>query len=215
MAAPHAVDEPVPHRGAGSSASGPVQNPAMSHSRVITYDQALAAAARQFHTSGCLDMELLARRLSVSRATLYRVAGSRDRLLGDVLWQAGERVTRDALRSAGGVGVDRLLAATERFNAEVVGYRPLRTLLCEHPATAFRVLFMAEPGVHRRFVELWRELFAQAQAAGDLRVTLTADELAFVFVRLGESILYADLLSGREPDLELAAKVQRAVLTSV
>jgi hypothetical protein len=191
-----------------------VHTPLVASGRVITYEQTVRAAARLFHTMSDVDMDVLAQQLAVSRATLYRVAGGRERLLGDVLWRAGERVTREALRSASGTGVDRLLQTTAQFNAEIVGYPPLRRLLQDDPSTAFQVLFMTKSVVHRRFVELWCELFEQAQEAGDLSRELEADELAFVFVRLGESILYADLLSGMEPNLELAAKVQRAVLTS-
>jgi hypothetical protein len=77
------------------------------------------------------------------------------------------------------------------------------------------VLFTAEPAVHRRFVQLWQQLFEQAQRSGELRHGLSPYDLAFVFVRIGESVLYADLLAGTPPNLELAAKVQRAVLTSL
>jgi hypothetical protein len=69
--------------------------------------------------------------------------------------------------------------------------------------------------VHRRMVELWRGLFAAAREQDGFTHPLGDDELAFVFVRLGESIIYADLLADLEPDLALAAKVQRAVLLAV
>ena len=160
-------------------------------------------------------MEELARRLAVSRATLYRVVSSRDRLLGDVLWEAGRRITDRAVARAQGSGADRLLQAAAHFNAALVSNEPLRRLLRQDPATAFRVLFMPEPGVHRRMVEHWRGVFATTRATDGFTHPLGDEELAYVFVRLGESIIYADLLGGLEPDVELAAKVQRAVLLGV
>ena len=192
-----------------------VDTPSVPPGRIISDEQTVEAATRMFHATADVDMDALAKQLCVSRATLYRVAGSRDRLLGNVLWRAGERVTRKALGAAEGTGLERLLQATARFNAEIVGYAPLRRLLRDDPATAFRVLFTAESAVHLRFVRLWCEVFTEAQRSGELSLSVPADELAFVFVRLGESMLYADLLSGMEPNLELAAKAQRAVLTSM
>ena len=44
---------------------------------------------------------------------------------------------------------------------------------------------------------------------------LALDDAAYVFVRIGESVLYSDLLGGREPDLALAAQVQRSLLRPV
>lgn len=187
----------------------------MSTGRVIDYAQALRCARRLFAETSGVDMDELAHRLSVSRATLYRVVGSRDRLLGDVLSHAGERMTQEAFDAAEGTGAERLLDAAARFNAAIVGAEPLRRLLRDDPATAFRVLFTPEPAVHRRAVQLWARLFAQARAEDGFTHPLGDEELAFVFVRIGESILYADLLADLEPDLALAAKVQRAVLLAV
>lgn len=100
----------------------------------------------------------------------------------------------------------------ERFNHGLVSYQPLRRFLREDPETAFRVLFMAEGRVHARFVQLWRELLLAAEHAGELRLPLDVDNAAFVFVRIGESMLYADLLIGREPDITVSARAQRALL---
>lgn len=186
-------------------------NRRVSVGRVISYDQAVTAARRQFHETAALDMEQLAGRLSVSRATLYRVVSSRDRLLGDVLWQAGREATERAVRAATATGAERLLQIALHYDQEVGGYAPLRRLMKEDPATAFQVLFMPEAGVHLRFVELWHGLFVEEQQRG-WRPPLAPQELAFVFVRVGESMLYADLLSGLEPDLELAATVKRSLL---
>lgn len=186
----------------------------MGSGRVITYDEVVSAAGRLFHEFGELDMDVLAQALSVSRATLYRVARSRDRVLGDVLWIQGSRTMQRLVSEVGGSGVDRLVKIAEQFNAGLIAYEPLRRFVREDPAGAFRVLFMPEARVHIRFVELWRELLAEAEAAGELELSLDAGDLAFVFVRMGESMIYADLLSGREPNVELAAKVQRTLLLS-
>jgi AcrR family transcriptional regulator len=180
--------------------------------RVVAYDQVVTAAERLFHRTEHLDMDELARAVSVSRATLYRVVGSRDRVLGDVLWQQGSRLLDAVARDAHGRGVDRLVLVAERFNRRLLAYPPLRRLLREEPQTAVRVLLMAEAGVHTRFVARWRELLEQAERDGELALPLSAEDAAYVFVRVGESVLYSDLLGDRRPDPALAAHVQRALL---
>lgn len=184
----------------------------MSQGRVVAYEQVVAAAERLFHRTGRLDMDELAREVSVSRATLYRVVGSRDRVLGDVLWRQGSSLLDRVAAGAPGRGVDRLVLVAERFNRRLLAYPPLRRLLREEPQTAFRVLMMAEAGVHSRFVARWQELLEQAERDGELTLPLGAADAAYVFVRVGESMLYSDLMGDREPDVALAARVQRALL---
>jgi AcrR family transcriptional regulator len=179
--------------------------------RVLDGRAAVPAAERQFTATGDVDMTALARELSVSRATLYRVVGGRDRLLGDVLWERGRRSMRAARRVRDADGVSRVVAMARRFNEGVVSDAALQRFLQQDPATAFRVLFGREARVHVRFVELWRELLAEEVAEGRLPA-VDVDMLAFLVVRLGESLLYADLLAGRPPDLDLAATAQRAVI---
>ena len=174
----------------------------------------VAAAERSFAEDGDVDMDALARELSVSRATLYRVSGGRDRLLGDVLWSRGRRGMQRARQDARGTGPDLVIDLARRFNEGVVADVPLRAFLRADPATAFRVLFMPEGRVHTRFVEAWREVIGEQVDAGHLRLAMDLEELAYLFVRIGESVLYTDLLAGRPPDVRLAETVQRALLVA-
>lgn len=184
----------------------------MAQGRVITYEQVVARGSRLFHETGGLDMDELAQVANVSRATLYRVAGSRDRVLGDVLWRQGSQLLARITAETPGVGVDRLIAISQTFNRRLRGYPPLLSFLRDDPATAFRVLLTADARVHSRFVEQWQSLLEELIAAGELALAMSAADAAFVFVRVGESLLYSDLFGDREPDLDLAARVQRAML---
>src|ERR1043166_4279185 len=69
---------------------------------------ALALAREHWLRSGRLDMGALARDLGVSRATLYRWVGTKERLLGEVLWTFAEDTIRDARAHARGTGPDYL-----------------------------------------------------------------------------------------------------------
>ncbi len=76
-----------------------------------------AAALQVFLACRRLDMRALAADLGISRATLYRKTGSRDQLLGEVLWSLTRRAIERALRSADDLdGVDRVVAVVERYS---------------------------------------------------------------------------------------------------
>ena len=81
------------------------------------------------------------------------------------------------------------------------------------PETAFRVLFMPTAGVHLRIVAAWQRILDDALTSGEICPTADVERLAYLFVRIGESMIHADLLAGREPDLDLAADLQRSLLT--
>jgi hypothetical protein len=179
---------------------------------VLTYDRALRAARALFLECSTVDMPSLARRLAVGRATLYRVARSRERLIGDVIWSFGERTLAMAREETTATGVEGVIELAQRFNSYVVGFEPLRAFVRAEPMTAVHVLFTPAGDVHRRFVDAWTEIFRNAIDNEGLHAALDAADLAYVFVRIGESVLYSDLLAGREPDIELAAVVQRALL---
>ena len=183
-------------------------------SRVLSYADALAEARTRFLADGSLDMEALAEDLAVSRATLYRVVGNRDLLLGDVIWDLGERTLERARKETPPdlVGVDRIVETSRRFNEYVVGFAPLRQFIGKEPLTAFRVLFSPAGKVHERAVAAWRAMLEEAAERNELVLPFDGDRLAYILVRTGESMLYADLISGREPDIHLAAITQRAVL---
>jgi AcrR family transcriptional regulator len=180
--------------------------------RVITYEAIVAGARRHFLREGTIDMEQLAQELSVSRATLYRAVDGRDRLLGDVLWSLAERTYSEARRGVTRRGVEAILEISERFADSVTTAEPFRRFLEREPQTALRVLLTPAGGVHDRVVALHREIFAEAFAGHEDELLGDLDTLAYLYVRLRESILYADIMSGRQPDPEVAERAVRALL---
>jgi AcrR family transcriptional regulator len=64
--------------------------------RVVASKKVLRAAAMHFLQQSGLDMDLLAAELNISRATLYRVAGSRDELLAETFWAIDRKLFADA-----------------------------------------------------------------------------------------------------------------------
>lgn len=180
--------------------------------RVITNEDALRTARRMFAERATVDMDELAERLVVSRATLYRVVSSRDRLLGDVLWSYARALYDRALGEAGGSGTVRVLEVLRRFGTAIMANPQFRAFLATDPQAAMRVLFGPDGAVHERFVAANRALLVDTAERDGLTLPFNVDPLAYVFSRIFESIWYADLLSGREIDLGVAERVARAVL---
>ncbi|WP_030546108.1 QsdR family transcriptional regulator [Streptomyces albus] len=181
--------------------------------RVVSRGEVVRGACHYFLRHGTVDMDALAPALAVSRATLYRVAGSRDALLGDVLWRLADGLLARARRSRRSTGVDGVLEVTRRFTAELRGATPFRHFLRTDPETATRLLTSGV--VHRRAVLAQRAILLEAGgvgSAGSPAGLAELDELAYLYVRVVESALYAELLSGRPPDFVRAERAARAVL---
>lgn len=174
----------------------------------------MRGGCRYFREHGTIDMEALAACLCISRATLYRVVHGRDQLLGDVLWRMGERELDMARGARTRSGVEGVLEVTRSFCARLVASRSFRTFLLAEPDTAARVLFTAAGGVHQRVVAVQKEILIEAAGTGDAWLATDLDRLAFLYVRIFESMLYAELLTGRGLDPDLAERAAAALLTA-
>lgn len=180
--------------------------------RVITYDDAVRAARRRFVATSSVDMNELGRDLAVSRATLYRVVASHDRLLGDVLWgMAGPTLVRAVRDSRDEHGIDRIIAISNRFEGDITAFVPLQRWLRDDPLAASRVLFTPAGAVHERCVAAFGRIFADAVERGGLALPCGPEEFAYLYVRLGESLMYGGLLAGVDPDPVAAESIRRAI----
>ncbi|SFB50592.1 hypothetical protein SAMN05216266_114208 [Amycolatopsis marina] len=179
--------------------------------RVVSREHVVRGACRYFLLYGTVDMDPLAEHLAISRATLYRVVHSRDALLADVLWRLGERLLMRARRQRSRGGVDGVIEVTRHFTGSLRRSRAFRAFLSGEPETAARVLFIAPDGVHRRVVRMQKDILIEADDAREWSPD-NLDQLAFLYVRIVESALYAELLNCLRIDGDLAERAARAVL---
>ena len=174
----------------------------------------MASAARWIQAGRRLDLQGLAEELGISRATLFRQAGTRDLLLGEALWLQTHRMLRAAARRAEtqrSAGELRGVLVARQMNALVSRSSALRTLLDDEPALTMRVLTDPTGPVQPRVVRFVENVLHRDIADGYQPVIAPAD-LAYALVRLGESFLYADVLADRHPDVEAADRLQQALL---
>jgi AcrR family transcriptional regulator len=166
------------------------------------------AAMEVFLAGQRVDMQSLAADLGVSRSTLYRRVGHRDRLLGEILGYLTRLIVVSALRDAHDlVGRDRVLSAIRGFMLAVAGQSALRAFLAHEPEAALRLLTSKRGPVQPALVEITQRLLAQEVERGALAVHTDLRTLAYVIVRVGEGFLYADVIADNRPDLELAVEL--------
>lgn len=199
----------------------------MSTVRVLSHAQAVRGATRHFLRHGTLDMDVLADELAVSRATLYRLTGSRDTLLGDVLVVLGSGLVDVVTQQDHPVGVDGVIEVSRQFAALVLDADPLRRFAAHEPEVAHRVLLALTGRVHGIAVEVQRDLFVRvggplvARAAdlaapgGPRTVDEQLGDRAFLYVRVLESVLYAPMLAGHRVEFAVAEPALRALLSPV
>ena len=174
---------------------------------------ALAAARRKFLHRERVDMNELANDLGVGRATLYRWVGSRDALLGEVLWSLSEHGLAMARARAQGDGVDWFLSIYNAFGGVIVESAAVRHFAETEPECALRVMTTQVSPQQRRVIDYYRDLLIEARDTKGLRLRLDPETLAFVLVRVAESFLWTDLITGEEPDLTKAREVARMILS--
>jgi hypothetical protein len=80
------------------------------------------------------------------------------------------------------------------------------------PEFALRMLTTRATPVQARSVAEVERLIHEAVAAGELDVSMDAHDLAYVIVRIGESFLYADAITGEQPDIGAARRAIEQLL---
>jgi Tetracyclin repressor-like, C-terminal domain len=173
---------------------------------------AFQLARRRFLAGERVEMGQLAADLGVSRVTLHRWVGSRDVLLGEVLWSLAEptlRNARSATRRRGGAGVAE---AFGRFLNDVHQASFMRAFLEREREIALRILTTSSSSVQSRLVRALTAMLDAEVRAGCLTAAMDLEDLAYVIVRLGESFVYTDLITGGQPDPNKARRAIAALL---
>lgn len=160
-------------------------------------------------------MQGLADELGISRVTLFRHSGGREELLAKALWVLTERMLTSATRRWEGerpAGALRTPGAGRYFNALVSQSPGLRRLLNDEPTLTMRLLTDPRGRVQTSVVAYVEAMLRLDMAESGLVPLIEPSALAYALVRLGESFLYADVLASRQPDVETANRLQRALI---
>lgn len=171
------------------------------------------ALARSFFLAGTrLDVTVLARRLGLGRATIYRWFGSRDALLGEVIASELEAVVAAHRRRVRRRAAAGLLEVFDRINQTLAHSVALRRLLEQERDGALRLLTSSGGPVQPRAVAAVERLIVAEADAGTYAPPADPEVLAYAIVRLAEAFLYNDAAIGIRGDHERLHQVQTALL---
>jgi AcrR family transcriptional regulator len=176
--------------------------------------QELFALALDWWTKGeRFDIGRMAQELGVSRATVFRWVGTRELLYGEVISKQFESALATASGEARGEGPRRIADITQRLLHQLVANEPLRRFVQQDAEYAMRVLMSKSSTVEQRCAASVRTALEEGVQKGHIRPAMDLDALAYVIIRIGESFLYRDALTGEPPDVESAITAIRILLT--
>ena len=160
-----------------------------------------------------VDMRALAQELGISRRTLYRKVRDRNHLIGEIHWFNARLIFAQALLATRELrGVKRIVAVYKAFIEAVADAPPLKHALREEPETTLRLITTKEGPVHAGVVRIINALLSYERDRGEFETDLPLDALTFALVRIGESYLYADVLTGEQADLAFSVEMVSRLL---
>jgi AcrR family transcriptional regulator len=173
---------------------------------------AFKLARRKWQRAERIDMSALAKELGVNRVTLYRWVGSREQLLVEVIWSLAERTLENLDARTRQAGAERAVQAASGFVDAVISNRGMQYWLAEEGESAMRLLTLRDPGYQARLIGWHERLLDEETEAGRLDLAADLHEVAYVIVRLIESYVYLDLITGERPQPRRAEPILRMLL---
>jgi AcrR family transcriptional regulator len=164
-------------------------------SKRVTPLDAFHAAKRKWMSGERVEIGALATELGVGRATLFRWVGSRERLLGEILWTVCAQTLSDEEARTHLRGARRIAAILNRLAAAVREFPPMSAFLKQDPEYALRLLTSKGSPVQDNLVATVQRMLEVEVERGELSPPLPLNTLAFLVVRVCEAFVYAEMIS--------------------
>lgn len=168
-------------------------------------------ATRLYLAGDKIDMNALAAKLGIGRATLYRWIGDRDQLLTEVVWSVTHALVESIAERTPGRGLARLEAMFGK-QLELISRAPALRAFLEHEGSDGIRLLTKPGGTHDRLVKANIALVQAEIDAGHYRAPAPLETLIESTVSIGEHFLYATVLGGFHPQVEKAFAATKLLL---
>ncbi|MFD0365465.1 QsdR family transcriptional regulator [Nocardia sp. GCM10030253] len=176
-----------------------------------TREDVIDLAHRWFLDGRRIDMQQLARELGIGRATLYRWWGSREVVIGEVVWRIiADAIARVEARGYGGP-VDRFVRNFGRLADTVRTFEPLSRFVADDPEYGLRVLTSGYTVVQSRMID-WAA--SRLTDLPDLDPRIEIRDLAYAIVRIGEAFVWSDVITGDPPRSDKATAMVELLVTA-
>src|ERR1700760_1526597 len=197
------------------ASDAPAERPVRSGKRgrpaTASPDDVLALVTELYLDGQRVDITVVASRLGLGRATIYRWFGSRDALLGEVIARQLELLVarkRAQVRRRGAAG---LLEVLDAVNQTLIRSRAVRRLLEQERHGAMRLLTTSAGVVEPRAVACVQALIEEEMASG-YEPPADPATLAYALVHLRHAFLWNDATNGVRGDYERLHAVTAALL---
>jgi AcrR family transcriptional regulator len=175
-------------------------------------DAARRRARALFMAGERVDMQQLAAELGVDRSTLFRWVGNRDELLVWVLTSLADPTLRAAAEEATGVGGARIARIAGIYAQVLIDTPYYRSFMQRETERSLRLITTKASPLQQHVVATFEHLLQREIDRGHLAHTLGTHDLAYLVVRVIESFIYADLISGDDLDAKKAEEAIAALL---
>jgi AcrR family transcriptional regulator len=177
-----------------------------------TREQVLETAVYHYLRGRRVDVQAIAAELGLGRTTIYRWFGSREALIGEVLFAAAAPVLRQARAAARGRGARVLLDTFDRFNRSLADSPALRRFVEAERDTALRIITSGAGTLQPRIVASIQAVIDDEVRAGAYDPPIDTSTLAYAIVRLAEAFLFNDAVAGMRGDVDRLREVEAALL---
>ena len=159
-----------------------------------------------------IDVQAIAGELGLGRATIYRWFGSREDLIGEVLFLSAEPLLDAARTEARGRGGEMLLDTFDRFNRSLAEARALQQFVEQERDAALRIIYAGDGKVQPRIVARIVGLIEEEVEAGRYDAPTDPATLGYAIVKLAEAFLFSDAVAGMRGDVDRLRDVDAALL---
>lgn len=173
-------------------------------------DQVLDAATYRYLRGQRVDVQAIAGELGLGRTTIYRWFGSREELIGEVVFRAAEPYIDAARAGARGRGGAALLDTFDRLNRSFAEAPALRQFVEREREVALRIITTSAGNFHPRMVARIVALIEDEVRAGAYDPPVEPETLGYAIVRLAEAFLFND--AGMRSDVDRLREVEAAIL---
>ena len=177
-----------------------------------TREEVLQAALHRYLRGQRIDVQALAADLGVGRTTIYRWFGSREGLLGEVLFTAAEPLLDAARAAVPGHGGEALLETFDRFNRGLAEAPALRQFVEQERDAALRVITSGAGYLQPHMVARIAGLIEDEARAGHYKPPVDTETLGYAIVRLAEAFLFNDAAAGMRGDVDRLRAIEAVIL---
>jgi AcrR family transcriptional regulator len=177
-----------------------------------TREEVLEAAMHRYLRGQRIDVQAIAAELGLARATIYRWFGSREELIGEVLFLAADPLLQEARREAEKRGGSVVLNTFDGFNRSLADAPALRRFVEAERDAAVRIITSGAGTLQPRIVARIQEVIEAEIEAGRYRAPVEPSTLAYAIVKLAEAFLFNDAAAGMRGDVDRLREVEAALL---